>query len=196
MTARDNPFETSRVESLIPFDPAWLDTSWEAILDRYEELEYKGAIVGPHGTGKTTFLDQFVGKLETKSGLLVCRLFLNEDKRHLTPQEKMFLTNCPNHGSIILVLDGEEQFSFLDRQEFSRLAYGFGGVLVTRHRPSRNYPTLLQTRSTPEMLIKFVHQLMPDFPGDESLLRSYFDDTEGNIRESLRKAYDFVASNS
>ncbi|MDA7598197.1 hypothetical protein N8813_04655 [bacterium] len=193
-SARENPFEVTRVESLISFEPTWLNTSWEAILARFGELDFRATIVGPHGSGKSTFLDDFESKLKSEGDFLICRLFLNDEKKSLTQQEKIFLTNCPNHGSIIIFLDGEEQMSYLDRLEFTRVAHGFAGLLTTSHKRKRGTSVLLETKTTPMMLSDFIQRLAPDFSISDHKITDLFEETDGNIREALRKAYDLVAS--
>ncbi|NNE91548.1 MAG: hypothetical protein HKN23_07865 [Verrucomicrobiales bacterium] len=192
-SARENPFASERIEQLLKFDPSWLGTEWETILDEFEEEhERRAAVIGAHGSGKTTFLDTFEPLFREKTGLRVCRLFLNDEKPELTRQERVFLTNIPNHESTVIFLDGEERMNFFDRLEFSRLAHGFAGLLVTRHTPRRGIPTLLETKTTPEMLAAFLKKLMPDFPAVESEVADLFVAHDGNLREALREAYDRV----
>lgn len=181
---------------MISFEPAWLETSWEAIAAKFRELDFRATVVGPHGSGKSTFLDEFESKLKSEGGFLVCRLFLNDEKKSLTPQEKIFLTNCPNHGSIIIFLDGGEQMSYLDRLEFTRVAHGFAGLLTTSHKRKRGTPVLLETKTTPEMLSDFILRLAPDFSITEKEIEELWGATDGNIREALRKAYDIVSADS
>ncbi len=57
MKARNNPFRTQRMETLLTFRPEWIGESWEGILDRWHALGQFVSIVGPKGTGKTTCLE-------------------------------------------------------------------------------------------------------------------------------------------
>lgn len=192
-SARENPFAVERIESLIPFDPKWLDTDWDAILEQFQEADYHGAIVGPHGSGKSTFLDTFEPIFSEKTGMLICRLFLNEEKPELTRHEKLFITNCPDNAATVIFLDGAEQMNFWDRSEFKRLTHGFGGVLTTRHSKKRNEPVILETETSVEMLRSFVIKLMPNYPGTPVEIAALFAEAEGNIRDALRLAYDRIS---
>jgi len=103
-TASDNPFRTCRVESTIQFQPEWLGTSWQEILERFNLLRQtrsKCTVVGPHGTGKTTFFDAFERRLK-KRGHEVLRLAL-----HLTIDGKSELPTVPGDVSAdtIVLLD-------------------------------------------------------------------------------------------
>ena len=46
--ARQNPFAIDRVTSL-PFRLP--EGDWPALMTRLQDLNYRGAVVGPHGTG-------------------------------------------------------------------------------------------------------------------------------------------------
>jgi hypothetical protein len=52
--ARDNPFAVERVLG-IHYRPQ--DGTWDDLLARLTALDYRAAIVGGHGTGKSTLLD-------------------------------------------------------------------------------------------------------------------------------------------
>ena len=42
---------------LLPYDPELLGTTWKEVETRWQSLNRRAAITGPHGSGKTTFLE-------------------------------------------------------------------------------------------------------------------------------------------
>jgi hypothetical protein len=176
LKARDNPFATHRVESLLAFDPAWLDTTWEAILNDLRKHDYRAAIVGPHGTGKTTFLDALCPKL-LQLGFEIRRYFFNDQR---SPARI-----SPAPPDSITIVDGAERLSFLERR---RLLKTCPRLLLTQHRRS-TLPHLIETKSTPAMLQSFAQKLAPELAIAPDLL---YQKHHGNLREALRECYDLA----
>jgi ABC-type lipoprotein export system ATPase subunit len=54
LRAKDNPFAVDRIGQ-IRYEPA--AESWENLLVRLAAMDYRGAIVGPCGSGKTTLCE-------------------------------------------------------------------------------------------------------------------------------------------
>ena len=193
LPARRNPFAMERIAREIPFDPAWCETSWEKILKQLERQNWRGQVVGPHGSGKTTFLDELGPLLEAR-GFEVVRGFLNEDNRRLshdTWEPSASQTKKPR----ILLLDGAEQLNAFAWRSFLRRARKAfeGGIVVTTHQQrSGPIPLLLETRTSPQMLSAFIERLAPDFaqqltpPEIEEIHHA----TRGNLREALWRCYD------
>src|SRR5579872_7088573 len=61
MRARDNPFRSEQIENL---GYRLEGTTWMELLARCERLGYRCAVVGPYGSGKTTFLEELEKKLQ------------------------------------------------------------------------------------------------------------------------------------
>ena len=174
MKARDNPFATHRVESILTFDPAWLNTTWEAILADLKKHAYRAAIIGPHGTGKTTFLDALCPKLQ-QLGFEIRRYFFND--QHLPSRIP------PAPLDSVTIVDGAERLSFLARR---RLFKTSPRLILTQHRPS-TLPHLIETKSTPAMLRSFAQKLAPELAIAADLL---YQKHNGNLRDALRECYD------
>ncbi len=61
MLARDNPFAVQRV---LTIRYRFLDGSWGDLLERLAALGFRAALVGPHGHGKTTLLEDLGARLD------------------------------------------------------------------------------------------------------------------------------------
>ena len=185
MTAGKNPFASKYTDAL-PY--RFSDTDMVQLMERLAQLDFKAAIIGPHGTGKTTLLEQLGRHLEEKGFPTVPIRFDSRNRRlprgliHRIKSER-----TPRHAYLI---DGVEQLS---RLAFARLRAAVrtaGAVIVTSHAPCR-LPTLITTRTTPELLGALVEELLGT-PGrlPENDIRRLFHAHGGNIRNALRELYD------
>src|SRR5687768_9283988 len=76
MRARDNPFSTDRVLKIRYRPRGW---TWDGLLARLASLDYRAAIVGPEGRGKTTLLQDLEPHL-TARGFGVKHLRLTRER--------------------------------------------------------------------------------------------------------------------
>ena len=196
LPARDNPFEADRIERLLTFEPEWLGLTWDDVLEQARACGYQGAIVGPHGSGKTTFCDA-LGKRLRATGFEVICWFFNDRKHSPDRAEIEALEHSAPPDATILLVDGIESIA---PAAWSQSASGVGnlaGCFVTTHSPRKQpkprLPVFVTTVSRPEMLIDFVARLAPGHPFDELELRQIFDACGGNLREALWACYDRVA---
>src|SRR4051812_12242240 len=81
MRASQNPFRTQRLHTL---NYQVHDCSWNELLQRFSESEFRGAIVGRHGSGKTTLTLELARRLRD-AGETVSELFTNADTGHRLP---------------------------------------------------------------------------------------------------------------
>src|ERR1043165_9703446 len=77
MRARDNPFRT---EQVLTIRYRMIDDSFAGMIERLEELGYRGAIIGPRGAGKTTLLEDLEPALRALD-FRVVRLRLDDLQR-------------------------------------------------------------------------------------------------------------------
>lgn len=98
MRARDNPFSSERILSV-----RFVEGSWDEFLATLKSWNYRGAIVGPKGHGKTTLLEDLVPRLAAL-GFNTRFIGLSSERRKL-PASK-----SPRRNEVIL-LDGAEQLS-------------------------------------------------------------------------------------
>ena len=177
MRARDNPFASDRVESLRYRLPEGL--TWDELLQRLATLRHRAALVGPHGHGKTTLLEDLAPRL-TVRGFRVRTVTLRQDERRVDWQR--FRGLSPDD---ILFLDGAE---LLGRLAWLRVRFHCrraGGVIVTSHRHGL-LPTLLECKTTPELLSDLVRELTCE----ELETGELFARHGGNLRLVFWEMYD------
>lgn len=182
ITAEHNPFATARVEALLPYDPEWAGMSWEQLDSRFARLGRRAAIVGPHGSGKTTFLETFADRLRA-GGESVAPLFMNRGSREAPPE---FFNTVDERTTILF--DGAEGLGPVAWRRFLRRTRRARGLLITGHRPGR-LPTLFETRVSPAVLHRCIKVLDPGF---EAAVDTLFHRHRGNIRHALLECYDLA----
>ena len=191
MRARDNPFRTEQVERLSYQLQA---TTWPQLWARLEALRFRAAIVGAHGTGKTTLLEELGSRLRERGWLT---LFIRRDAEHRTfsPGFVRALVSDVTSQTIIL-FDGAEQLRPLAWWRFQRCSWQAGGLIVTTHRPGR-LPTLIECRTSAGLLADLARQLTDQADdGVRVTAESLFRRHRGNLREALREWYDRWATAS
>ena len=188
MRARDNPFAVQRLHA-IPY--RFSGSTWEELMDRLAALRFRAAVVGPHGRGKTTLLEELARRMEGQD-LRTRAVILHEGDRRLsaTQRDVLFRDLTPRD---VLFVDGAEQlgrFAWLEVRTRSRAAFG---LVITSHRPGL-LPTLYECRTTPELLAGIVEDLVgreeaERLPPSGELLARH----SGNVRDALRELYDLCA---
>ncbi len=183
--ARENPFRTCRVLELrYRLDPG----GWDRLLERFERLGCRAALVGPEGSGKTTLLEDLGVRLERR-GWRVVPLRLAPERRRPTPREWARIARAGRRR--LVSVDGAEQLSWYGWRRLERASRRAGGLLVTLHRPGR-LPALHRHRTTPRLL----EELVADLVGRERVealrgeLEILFAAHRGNLRDCLRALYD------
>lgn len=179
-SAADNPFRTSR---LLELPVHWGDTSPEALLARWHASGRRGALVGPHGTGKTTCLRALAARLAAE-GWNILWLQWHDDGT-TTPSDWRAALG-PAGPRTVVCLDGSENLGPLAAYRIFRYTRGAGGVLATRHRRSWFLPTLALHRPNAEVFAAHAAVLAPD-AADEA--RAAFAAARGNAHEAFRRLY-------
>lgn len=186
MRARDNPFAVQRV---LAVRYRLSGTTWEELLKRLAALRFRAAVVGPHGHGKTTLLEDLGARL-TARGLRVRPVTLHEGDRGLDAGQRSTLFDDLT-PSDVLFLDGAEQLGPLSWFEVRTRTRAAGGLVVTSHWPGL-LPTLHECRTTPELLAEIVRELGAEERETEQLFARH----RGNVRDALRELYDLWATGS
>ncbi len=189
MRARDNPFRSDRV---LAVRYRLQGETWDGLFARFDALGRRAAIVGPQGSGKTTLLEDLAPRFRDR-GYAVRELRLDADSPSFpeTFPADFFASLTPRD---VILLDGAEQLGRGAWSDFERRSRAAAGLLVTQHRPGR-LPTLLETRTSRELLDGLVGEILGDRAGDvRGLTAPLFEKHAGNLREALRELYDHYAA--
>lgn len=184
---RTNPFATrhTRPGVVPPLDHDGRPQDLRGLLARLEGMP-AAAIVGPHGTGKSTLLAAVIAELTT-AGRSVRLLHLRRRCDGLTALA-VALRAPPGET---LAIDGWERADPLTAAAI-RIAARFRGgqLLVTSHFP-RGIPTLVRTAAS-RLLLEAIVARLPDHGGliGQADLAAAFARHPGNIRDALGELYD------
>jgi hypothetical protein len=184
----ENPFCTRQIRpGAIPFVfPPGVDA--ETLVFRLQQARWRGEIVGPHGSGKSSLLAALTVAIE-RAGHPTVFVALHDQQRRLP----LDLQADPRlHSPAILVVDGYEQLSRWRRPALKRFCRRRGlGLLVTAHQ-SVGLPTLHRTAVTPSLAMRIVGELLggrePPFTSDE--VSRCLSRHGGDLRETLFDLYD------
>lgn len=190
MKARDNPFRTNRV---LRVRYRMSGESLEDLLDRLKQFGYRGAIVGPKGTGKTTLLED-LGPALAAMGFKVVRLRL-DDRTKSFPREflKRFFSELSKRD--VILFDGAEQMSWLEWRNFKGRSKRARGLVITSHRPGM-LPTLRECSTSPELLDEIITELLDGEPATQTGTVELHQKHNGNLRDALREMYDLASLTS
>lgn len=186
LPARDNPYRTEQLDALV-FDPG--DRSLEGILCRLKDLNYRAAIVGPHGTGKSTCL-KFIARSLGAVGLEPVMRRVDGGYPMLRWGQIWGLAG-ELKSSQVMILDGADHLPWLKAWLLCLRTRRAGGLIVTSHAPW-HLPTLITTAGDVDLLRRLIDRLTGramDAHQAEALLMSH----GGNIREALFELYDRAA---
>lgn len=189
----ENPFGTRYTRpGTLPFlagsDGAAIDAArlaGEAIGQR------RSAIVGPHGTGKTTLLTQLRPYLEEADASRCRSITLRSGE--VSTELWRVLSTVPSSG--MLIVDGYEQLGSVERLRLIVTAWRRRvRMLVTAHRPPRLFAVLGRTGTSRQTARLLTARLLEEFPAHrEVMLRAFdehWDGAEGNIRQLWATLYE------
>jgi hypothetical protein len=184
----ENPFCTARVRpGAIPFAFPTGQTA-AALVARLGAQGWRGQIIGPHGSGKSTLVASLILEL-ARHGRRPFLVELHDGQRRLPVD----LRRVPGLDSTaVVIVDGYEQLAFLPRLRLRWFCRRQGlGLLVTSHT-SVGLPELYATSTTAGQACELAAHLL----GPEAALirpeevAERFARHEGDLREVLFDLYD------
>ncbi len=158
------------------------------LVRRLAELDGRGQIVGPHGSGKSTLVATLVEPL-AQAKRQACVFALRDGQRRL-PRGWVAQARDASAGTI--VVDGYEQLSRGSRLWIDLLCRrNRWGLLVTTHEDV-GLPTLVQLEPSLDVARAVVERLAPvdRWSTADDVVARCFDACDGNLREMLFALYD------
>ena len=164
--------------------------------EKFAAAGFRGQVVGPHGSGKSTMTESFA-KYLALTEIDVIRSVVHRGTR-VPPAE--LLAELDRHPAAespktVVIFDGYEQLGTLGRLRLRRLCRSKNfGLLITAHKPQWFAgPVLYRTATSDETLEKLVSYLLDDsrrYPG-ETILRELRRRHKNNVRAILDGLYDW-----
>ncbi|MBN2718102.1 MAG: hypothetical protein JXX14_19810 [Deltaproteobacteria bacterium] len=188
--AANNPFRTSRVESV-----AWHPYPDEvtSIYFRWMKSKWRGQVVGHHGAGKTTLCQHLITLAEA-DGLSVRSLFANRQCTSLTLAPWREAAARPS-SETLLVRDG---IGHVPGRIQKRLLRNTPRLLSACHEPLADIPIIARLQSNLPLLQTLTREMSGDeglrllgTDGGAALLQS----CNGNLREVFRRLYHLWLEN-
>ncbi len=193
-----NPFRSSRLRpGVIPY-LFTADDSWGQFLQRWESLQFRAAVVGPHGTGKSTLLYQ-VHKWAESQRWIVHRIQVRPATRWRHGWDFFHAVLWQPPTSLIL-LDGWEQLPVLI-QVLCAIAIRLRclRLLATSHT-STQFRTVLDSTLSPQRAARVIDTIMllqavgtGEKRGSMATvdqLREWLTARSGSVREVMFDLYD------
>jgi hypothetical protein len=182
----DNPFATCWTRpGALPF--RFRDgQSADQLVARLAAQGWQGAIVGPHGSGKTSLLETLKPALRA-AGCTFTTISLRNGQRRLPKLNVKF-----NADRSLLIVDGYEQLGWIERARLKRRCRRAKiGLLVTAHAPT-NIATLIRLAPDRMLIEQLVAQLSArtSTPITAADVAASYACHESNVREIFFDLYD------
>ena len=184
-----NPFATrfTRPGAIGYLFPA--GQSVQNLVELLKGNDWWGEIVGPHGSGKSSLLAEFLPRIEG-TGRRILQFSLHQGDRTL-PVAKRDVNAWNNTTQV--VIDGYEQLSWWSKRRLQRWVKGSGsGLLITAHQPM-GLPPLFTTQPTYALAKQIVAELVKNDPAPiltDDDIAAAFAAHGANLREMLFSLYD------
>jgi len=181
----DNPFSSHRIDKLSYRLPGG---TWEELGERLDALGGRAAVVGPEGAGKTTLLEELSRRLDGNVVLVT----LSGPCRNPWRAIHKRLPDAVGPLHTVLV-DAAGRLGAASRLMLQRRCRNARRLVISNHRPGR-LPTLVDCRTSPELLAELVRELTPEHADRlDPVLEELFCRHDGNLRLCFRELYDTFA---
>jgi hypothetical protein len=184
----ENPFSTRHIRpGATPFffPP---NQSAEGLVESLRKHGWRGEIVGPHGSGKSSLVSALIPAIRS-AGRTTLLVELHDGQRRMPVD----LRRAPDLGrDAVVIVDGYEQLSFWSRARLRWFCRHRGlGLLVTTHKPA-GFPPLFRTATSLALAEQIVQFLLGGQPPlvDSGELARRFERHRGDLRELLFDLYD------
>jgi energy-coupling factor transporter ATP-binding protein EcfA2 len=181
---RENPFRSGKVGAL-----AFVGPTVEEALSRWTEQGRRGALVGPCGSGKSTYLRAIEAALAA-TGAPTRAWWLNAETRSRDRRARVRELRTLDPATVLLI-DGAEQLGRLDGSRVRRGSRRLAGLWITTHRPTR-LPTIHHHGTDRALASRLIGELDPSWLAEEgaqarldALLRHH----RGNLRHLFHQLY-------
>ncbi len=192
-----NPFATRWVRpGALPYQfPSGADAA--AVVRQLRERDWRGCIIGPHGSGKSALLATLIPEIE-RSGWAVRSITLHDGQRHLPAG---FVRPTGNETQGVFVVDGYEQLGWRARRQLNHSCRRMGwGLLITAHgdAAAARFPVLFRTSADLATVQQLIERHLPPhgnlIQSDE--MAAAFQTHGGNVREAFFALYDLFEQRS
>ncbi len=140
-------------------------TAMTQAIERFRRI----AIIGPHGTGKSTLLNHLQPVLASRFRFIEW-LKLSNDPATTRRAVRDFLQrmlDAEPSSSPCIIIDGFEQLNWLERTRLNRLAKRIGlNVVITSHIDQRGFVTVHRTAWNHEISQHLTAEKLSGLPGD------------------------------
>ena len=186
-----NPFSTRWMRPGALTYQFELDVNAVMLVARLRENSWWGAIVGPHGSGKSALLVTLAPVLKN-TGRGVRSITLHDGQRRL-PGDFAW-PNCDEPQGLIVV-DGYEQLGWIAQWKLNRHCRRSGwGLLVTVHSDAAaaGFPVLYRTSPNLATVERLIEEHLPPHEGliQSEDVAAAFGAHQGNVRETFFALYD------
>jgi hypothetical protein len=163
----------------------------EQLIEKLKVNEWRGAIIGPHGTGKSTLLAELRPCIE-RADWRVEMIALHDGQRRLPAG---FWAAIGREMQCFVIVDGFEQLGWWSRWRLLQACRrNKSGLLITAHRSEAiaGLPVIYQTSGDLQTVQHLVDDLLPPHGGEiqPNDVSTAFRAHAGNVRETMFALYE------
>ena len=190
MKPSENPFRYSQI---VKYRYQIGSADFESLRMRLASCKFRASIRGPHGTGKSTLLEDLATSY-SREGKLV-KLYRVNKQDSSSKRKQIIATILSSHPSEMNFLDGGECFGYFAWNWFIARCIGKNlSCIATTHYPcvlAEVFVTHISLEQTLQM-IQHLSQSYWSCELNQVALRS-FNNSKGNCRDILRDCYLFMS---